>query len=157
MHELAPHFEKRVTFRTASRNYGPSTLRNLYGVIATYRSLSLDWWFINLKRGLQLRCGRRELDEETGHPFLFVTFLAHDIMLRRTACGDYAGAPFCPDNQLLGPDTLAAIHRRNHAFTDLPEILCPRGSRPGYLPDSYRQQARKSAPFRPHPSAHPGI
>ncbi|PYD62422.1 hypothetical protein CFR72_12630 [Gluconacetobacter entanii] len=139
MHDLAPHFEKRVAFRSMSHNYARSTLRDLYGIIEYYRSLSLDWWFINLEQGLQLRCGRRELDEEKGHPFLFATFLKRDIMLRRTICTDYLGAPFCPDNQLLGPNTLANIHRRNQSHTELPDILRPRTSRPGHLPDDYRK------------------
>ncbi|PYD59943.1 hypothetical protein CFR73_09280 [Novacetimonas maltaceti] len=122
-----------------SHNYAPSTLRNLYGLIEYYRNLSLDWWFINLEQGLQLRCGRRELDEEKGHPFLFATFLKRDIVLRRTICNDYLGAPFCPDDQLLGPDTLDGIRRRNQSHTGLPDILLPRTSRPGYLPDAYRK------------------
>lgn len=152
MHTLAPHLEKRVTFRTMTRHYARGTLRDLYGIIEYYRSLSLDWWFINLKRGLQLRCGRRELDETTDRPFLFVSFLNRDVMLRRTTCGDYAGAPYCPHDQLLGPDTLASIRRHNRAPGELPAILRPRGPRPGHMPDSYTHQAGKACHLPAYPA-----
>ncbi|MFT8720365.1 hypothetical protein [Acetobacter sp.] len=134
MNSLESHFVCGTWFKSATLRYARGTMRTFYEVIAYYHAMFLDWWFVDMR---QLRCGRRELDEDRGHPFLFLDFQATTIKISKSDHALYDQAPYCPSGVLIGPDTMPAIRDRNRSYMHLPERLQLRNPRSGFLPGDY--------------------